>query len=68
MDPPVTVRRKTLYSFRGTFQDALRRAGTPLEVRQAILGHKEGGAIKHYDSGPEFEVMKEWLCKADPRA
>ena len=67
MDPPVTERRKTLYSFRGTFQDALRRAGAPLEVRQAILGHKEGGAIKHYNSGPEFELMNEWVLKADPR-
>ncbi len=67
MDPSVTERRKTLYSFRGTFQDALRRAGAPLEVRQAILGHVQGGAIKHYDSGPEFEVMKEWVIRSDPR-
>lgn len=67
MDPAILEPRKTLYSFRGTFQDAMRRAGAPLELRQAILGHTQGGAIKHYDSGPEFEVMREWVNKADPR-
>jgi len=67
MEPPILEPRKTLYSFRHTFQDALRRAGTPMEVRQAILGHTEGGAIKHYNSGPEFELMREWVNKADPR-
>ncbi len=68
MDAPIYEPRKTLYSFRGTFQDALRRAGAPLEVRQAILGHTQGGAIKHYNSGPEFELMQAWVNKADPRA
>lgn len=67
MDPPISEKRKTLYSLRGTFQDALRRAGAPLEVRQAILGHTEGGAIKHYNSGPEFDLMRYWIIKSDPR-
>lgn len=67
MDPAIMERRKTLYSFRGTFQDALRRAGAPMEIRQAILGHREGGAIKHYNSGPEFGLMVDWVQKADPR-
>lgn len=67
MDPTILDPRKTLYSFRGTFQDAMRRAGAPLEVRQAILGHTQGGAIKHYNSGPEFDLMREWVSKADPR-
>lgn len=67
IDPVILERRKKLYSFRGTFQDAMRRAGAPLEVRQAILGHTQGGAIKHYNSGPEFELMQEWVHKADPR-
>lgn len=66
MEKPIKEPRKTLYSFRGTFQDAMRRAGAPLEVRQAILGHTQGGAIKHYNSGPEFELMQEWVNKADP--
>lgn len=67
MVPVIPEPRKTLYSLRGTFQDAMRRAGAPLEVRQAILGHTQGGAIKHYNSGPEFELMKEWVHKSDPR-
>jgi len=67
MDQPILEPRKALYSFRGTFQDAMRRAGAPLEVRQAILGHTQGGAIKHYNSGPEFELMRDWVSKADPR-
>ncbi len=67
MDKPILEPRKTLYSFRGTFQDAMRRAGAPLEVRQAILGHTQGGAIKHYNSGPEFELMQGWVNRTDPR-
>ncbi len=67
MAEPILEPRKTLYSLRGTFQDAMRRAGAPLEVRQAILGHTQGGAIKHYNSGPEFELMQEWVWKSDPR-
>jgi hypothetical protein len=67
MHEPILEPRKTLYSFRGTFQDAMRRVGAPLEVRQAILGHTQGGAIKHYNSGPEFELMQEWIWKSDPR-
>lgn len=67
MDEPILEPRKALYSFRGTFQDSMRRAGAPLEVRQAILGHTQGGAIKHYNSGPEFELMQQWVWKSDPR-
>ncbi|MCK0104395.1 phage integrase SAM-like domain-containing protein [Pseudohalocynthiibacter sp. F2068] len=67
MENPILESRKKLYSFRASFQDALRRVGAPLEVRQAILGHTEGGAIKHYNSGPEFALMCEWVNKADPR-
>lgn len=67
MEKPVTERRKTLYSLRSTFQNAMRRAGAPKDVRRAILGHVESGAIRHYDDGPSFELLKEWVERADPR-
>ena len=68
MAQPVTDRRKTLYSLRSTFQNAMRRAGAPKDVRRAILGHVESGAIRHYDDGPSFELLKKWVERADPRA
>ena len=49
MPEPITERRKTLYSLRSTFQNAMRRAGAPKDVRRAILGHVESGAIRHYE-------------------
>lgn len=67
MRPPITNQRKSLYSFRSSYQNALRRAGAPLEVRRAILGHVERGAIRHYDDGPEFELLKKWIERTDPR-
>lgn len=67
MDPPILEERKVLYSLRATFQNALRRAGAPEQVRQAILGHSDGGPLRHYDDGPEFELKKEWIERADPR-
>lgn len=66
MPEPITERRKTLYSLRSTFQNAMRRAGAPKDVRRAILGHVESGAIRHYDDGPSFELLKEWVEQADP--
>ncbi|MBL4767743.1 MAG: hypothetical protein JKY94_08520 [Rhodobacteraceae bacterium] len=46
---------------------ALRRAGAPLKLRQAILGHTQGGAIMHFNSGPEIELMQELILKSEPR-
>lgn len=66
MRQPITNRRKTLYSLRSTFQNAMRRAGAPKDVRRAILGHVESGAIRHYDDGPEFELLKHWVERSDP--
>ncbi|MCZ4367452.1 tyrosine-type recombinase/integrase [Sulfitobacter dubius] len=50
--PPILDDRKTLYSLRTTFVNAMRRAGADIQMRRAILGHKEAGAIRHYDGRP----------------
>ena len=68
MAQPITDRRKALYSLRSTFQNAMRRAGAPKDVRRAILGHVESGAIRHYDDGPSFDLLRKWVEQADPRA
>lgn len=67
MDDPIIDRREALYSLRSTFQNSMRRAGAPKDVRRAILGHVESGAIRHYDDGPSFELLKKWVERADPR-
>jgi len=64
--PPITEDRKALYSLRSTFSNAMRRAGAPADVRRAILGHAEGGALRHYDDGPQFALKREWVEKTDP--
>ncbi len=66
LSPPVIEERKALYSLRSTFSNAMRRAGAPADVRRAILGHAEGGALRHYDDGPEFALKREWVEKTDP--
>ena len=67
MDDPINHPRKALYSLRSTFQNAMRRAGAPKDVRRAILGHVESGALRHYDDGPSFELRKKWVEASDPR-
>ena len=67
MAQPITDPQKALYSFRSTFVNAMRRAGADIQVQRAILGHKEAGAIRHYDDGPEFDVKKKWVEATDPR-
>ena len=67
MVKPIIEPRKALYSLRSTFQNAMRRAGAPKDVRRAILGHVESGAIRHYDDGPSFELLRKWVEKSDPR-
>ncbi|MDA8584979.1 tyrosine-type recombinase/integrase [Rhodobacteraceae bacterium] len=67
MTEPINEPRKALYSLRSTFQNAMRRAGAPKDVRRAILGHVESGAIRHYDDGPSFDLLKKWVENADPR-
>jgi integrase len=66
LSPPVIEERKALYSLRSTFSNAMRRAGAPADIRRAILGHAEGGALRHYDDGPEFDLKREWIEKTDP--
>jgi len=67
MQDPVTDPQKALYSLRSTFVNAMRRAGADIQIQRAILGHKEAGAIRHYDDGPEFEVKRRWVDATDPR-
>jgi integrase len=67
MNPPILDRQKTLYSFRTTFVNAMRRAGADIQMQRAILGHKEAGAIRHYDDGPEFSHKYEMVARTDPR-
>lgn len=68
LDPPITEPRKALYSTRSTFQNALRRAGVDKDVRRALMGHAESGALRHYDDGPEFEIKRHAVSRSDPRA
>ncbi|WP_282048023.1 tyrosine-type recombinase/integrase [Sulfitobacter mediterraneus] len=67
MAQPITDPQKALYSLRSTFVNAMRRAGADIQVQRAILGHKEAGAIRHYDDGPEFDVKRRWIEATDPR-
>lgn len=67
MDEPILDPQKALYSLRSTFVNAMRRAGADIQVQRAILGHKEAGAIRHYDDGPEFEVKRKWVEATDPQ-
>lgn len=64
---PIPDTQKTLYSLRSTFVNAMRRSGADIQMQRAILGHKESGAIRHYDDGPEFERMYDAVAKTDPR-
>jgi len=67
MNPPIADPQKGLYSLRTTFVNAMRRAGADIQMQRAILGHKEAGAIRHYDDGPEFEKKYEAVARTDPR-
>ena len=67
MSPAITNKQKALYSLRTTFVNAMRRTGADLQMQRAILGHKEAGAIRHYDDGPEFKLKYEIVAKTDPR-
>ena len=67
MTPAITDKQKALYSLRTTFVNAMRRAGADVQMQRAILGHKEAGAIRHYDDGPEFEHKYKMVAKTDPR-
>ena len=67
MELPILDEKKVLYSWRSTFSNAMRRAGADGEMRRAILGHAEAGALKHYDDGPEFAKKRKWVRASDPR-
>ena len=67
MDPPLDHPQQVLYSLRSTFSNAMRRAGADPTMRRAILGHKEAGALRHYDDGPEFIMKRNAIRATDPR-
>ena len=67
MPIPIDDKKKGLYSLRSTFVNAMRRAGADIQMQRAILGHKEAGAIRHYDDGPEFELKYMSVAQTDPR-
>ena len=66
LNPPILDEKKALYSLRSTFSNAMRRAGASPDIRRAILGHSEKGALGHYDDGVEFEIKKKWVNKTNP--
>ena len=66
LDPPILDDRKGLYSLRSTFSNAMRRAGATPDIRRAILGHREAGALGSYDDGPEMEIKRRWVHASDP--
>jgi integrase len=66
MDPPIKDEKKVIYSLRSTFSNTMRRAGADPEVRRAILGHAEGGALAHYNDGEEFFKKRKWVRASDP--
>ena len=65
MDPPISDPKKVLYSWRSSFSNAMRRAGASPDMRRAILGHAEAGALRHYDDGPEFALKRKYVHVAD---
>lgn len=67
LNPKIVDEQKTLYSLRSSFVNAMRRAGADIQMQRAILGHKESGAIRHYDDGPEFEKKFDAVAMTDPR-
>lgn len=67
MNDSIVDPKKSLYPFRSTFSNAMRRAGADNSVRRAILGHVEAGALRHYDDGPEFELKRKWVEITNPR-
>jgi integrase len=67
MDPPITHPKKVLYSWRSSFSNAMRRAEASPDMRRAILGHAEAGALRHYDDSPEFTQKRKWVEASDCR-
>lgn len=45
--------RKTLYSMRHAFKDELDRCGTPLEIKQSLMGHSDPGTTGRYGTKRE---------------
>lgn len=62
--------RKTLYSLRHSFKDALDRRATPLEIKQALMGHADPGTTGRYgtkrDPKPvDIEALSSTIEKLD---
>src|SRR5262245_11746940 len=60
----ITDRRKVVHSIRHSIKQALRDAGCPKDVRDAIQGHSSGDVAETYGSGHAVLSMAEWLERA----
>ena len=59
-------RRQVFHSLRNNFNDALRAAGTPLELREAINGWKQQASMDgRYGRGHTDEVLAQEVAKVD---
>jgi len=59
----ITRHTATFHSFRHNFEDALRNANAPKDVRDAIQGHGENGVSREYGTGFYLETLNKALQK-----
>jgi len=58
--------RLVFHSTRHSFADALRRAGVPEDIRDALLGHSSGGKIgRRYGTGHSLRALKEAINRVN---
>lgn len=58
--------KKSVHSIRHSVKQALRDAGCPWDVRDAIQGHVASGISEHYGTGHSLAIMRKWLIEAEP--
>ena len=59
----ITRDTATFHSFRHNFEDALRNANIPKDVRDAIQGHGENGVSREYGTGFYIQTLNKALQK-----
>ncbi len=52
-DLAISDEKKSLYSFRHAFKDALKRLGAPEQIQNALMGHAEPGTGRRYGTKRE---------------
>lgn len=52
-DLAISDERKSLYSFRHSFKDAMKRRGVPEHIQNALMGHAEAGTGRRYGTKRE---------------